>query len=63
MISDKKLEYCENGIFELAKGLDIPEERIVKILRAGMEVHSILEELSESDQYFINEMEASFCEL
>jgi len=61
MISESRLQDCENGICDLAKGLDISEAEVVRILKEGMEALSpIGGQLSKTNQYFINEMEAVF---
>ena len=61
MIEDSKLQDCENGICDLAKGLNISEAEVVRILKEGMEARSpIGGQLSKTNQYFIDEMEATF---
>jgi hypothetical protein len=61
MIEDNRLQDCENGICELAKGLDITEAEIVRIIKEGMESRSpIGNELSKKNKYFIDKMEATF---
>ena len=61
MITDQKLQDCENGICDLAKGFGVSEEEIVKILKDGMEFRSpIAGQLSKTNQYFIDEMTATF---
>lgn len=61
MIEEGNLQHCENGICDLAKGLNISEAEVVKILREGMEARSpIAGQLSKTNQYFIDEMEATF---
>lgn len=61
MIEERRLADCENGVESLAKGLDISEADVIRILKEGMEARSpIAGQLSKTNQYFIDEMEATF---
>ena len=61
MIEEDRLQDCENGICDLAKGLGVSEVEIVKILKEGMEARSLIGgQLSKTNKYFIDEMEATF---
>jgi len=61
MMKNSELHDCENGIHGLAKGLGIAEAEIVRMLKEGMESRSSIGgQLSKKNQYFIDEMEATF---
>lgn len=61
MLSEKDLSICEVGIESLAEGLSISEVEVVKILKEGMESRSpVGGQLSKTNQYFVDEMEATF---
>jgi len=61
MITEQKLGQAETAIEELADALGVSEQEIVKILREGMESRSAIGgQLSKSNAYFLEEMEATF---
>lgn len=61
MITEQKLGQAETAIEELADALGVSEQEIVKTLREGMESRSpIFGQLSKTNSYFIEEMEATF---
>lgn len=61
MIDEHRLNDCEEGICSLAQGLGITESEVVLILKEGMESRSpIGGQLSKTNQYFLEEMCATF---
>jgi len=62
MISEDKLGLAEVAIEKLAEALSMSESDVVRILREGMEnISPIYGQLGKTHQYFIDEMEATFC--
>jgi len=60
-MTEQKLSQAEKAIEELADALEITEQKVVSILRAGMEAKApISNQLSKTNQFFIDEMEATF---
>lgn len=61
MLDVHRLNDCEEGICSLAQGLGITEADVVRILKEGMEsISPIGGQLSKSNQFFIDEMRATF---
>ena len=61
MITDKKIQICEDSIINLAEGLGMSEKEVVEILKEGMmSLSPIANQLSNTNKYFIDEMEATF---
>jgi len=61
MITESKLALAESGIEDIAIALGVTEKYVVEILKQGMETLSpIGGKLSNTQQYFIDEMEANF---
>jgi len=61
MITDNKIQICEDSIINFAEGLGISEKEVVEILKEGMlSLSPIANQLSNTNKYFIDEMEAIF---
>ena len=52
---------AEEAVERLAFALDLPESKIVEILRDGLNLNAPNCKLSEHDKEIIDELEATFC--
>ena len=61
IMEEKQLLKAENAIIELAESLKISEALLVSIIRRGMEFKSpVSNQLSNSEEFFLTEMEFIF---